>query len=500
MPSITRAPAVDHPQGPVTIKVSTQDRVWNELLQWLLDRSTETQTFKAKIHYSIDRGRSLVATQDINRSTPILSLPQSVLLTIKSIPQPFKNSLQPNLNSIQALTLYIANFRSTQTSSDPHHQISSHQNPFRPYLLTFPDHFFEIPLTWVLRATFGDMDLIHPQDSSSLKRLRDSIDSYQPQSFDPDGPFKHYQLMSTTTIKHSHHVLRRFYNDWSILTHDLIRISPRITLSELLWAWLVVNTRCVWYNLGFDNHADNIALAPAFDMANHSPISTVTPVMTPHTLTMYSSYPRGNFTSPRSHQVLSSSKPSDSDSKDHVCIKKGDEITFSYGPHGNSTLLAEYGFISTDSNPWDSIDITAGIESLFHGLEGPEAERKISILEQNNYWSDYTIQCNPIELSHRNLVALRLLHTPLDRLNEWQEHVDGQIDQLDEDIERAVRNSLDDILVDSHRKAQSLLDLITEAEDHRLGLTVYSFRCLKSLASNELHVFSQLQPKQKVNV
>ncbi|OAV88137.1 hypothetical protein PTTG_09308 [Puccinia triticina 1-1 BBBD Race 1] len=449
---------------------------WSELLDWLESEDASTGEFKVAMHSSTDRGRSLVAIEDIEEATKILSLPRSALLDTKTIPKQFIKNHCSELTSTQALTLFLTVYRlNRRTSKD----LEKFEYPFSCYLSTLPADISQIPLVWQLRAVLGSLEEIDPSDLAQLDRLRTALTT--------TNSFTFYQLMTTTTIKQSNDVLSRFINDWANLLPTLRDCYPDARLGELLWSWLIVNTRCVSFPIGAKNSADNIALAPAFDMANHSPVSKVTAVATPQTLTMYSSTPQVNLNAraepPPSYQSLAAPcQPR---------FMKGQEITFSYGPHSNSTLLTEYGFVASEPNPWDSIDVTDEIVALFDH-SNPTHITKIELLKNTGYWEDYTIQCNPLESSHRILVALRLLHSSEEKISEWQDHIDGLVDELEGEIEQAVQCCLAELFALLKARSRALVESIARPaiDPSSLGLSAYAIMCLKTLASNEMTAVS----------
>ncbi|POW05594.1 hypothetical protein PSHT_10718 [Puccinia striiformis] len=64
-------------------------------------------------------------------------------------------------------------------------------------------------------------------------------------------------------------------------------------------------------------------------------------------------------------------------------------------------VVTEYGFVDSHHiNPWDHIDISPLIISLFDP-DNLAHQNKIDLLKVTGYWEDYTIQNNPLEISHR---------------------------------------------------------------------------------------------------
>lgn len=184
--------------------------------------------------------------------------------------------------------------------------------------------------------------------------------------------------------------------------------------------FLNVNTRCIWFNV--DGTKDNnLTLCPVTDMINHAPRRVTKPEAQLSSLT---------FSSP----AASSPDPP---------LRDGDELAFSYGPHEDAMLLAEYGFVIGDENEHNAVEIDRFVEALFEA-QGREGELKRQVLEEEGYWGcvlralslsvppghaqlranlptgarrDMTLQAGtdsgPPSASWRVLVALRLLHLRL---------------------------------------------------------------------------------------
>ncbi|KNE97218.1 hypothetical protein PSTG_09479 [Puccinia striiformis f. sp. tritici PST-78] len=462
---------------------------WKDLLGWLESEQTNTGEFKATIQASSHSGRILVAKEDIHEATPILSLPRSVLLDTQTIPSEFIERYGQGLNSIQTLTLYLTIYSGQKRLKNS--STIDYYLPFESYLNTLPQDVLDfqgVPLIWQLNITYKkQLNQIKLNEIHTLNKNRsDNQDDQYPVK---NGQFKCYELMTWTTIKQADEVLDRFVKDWTILNHTKPS-HPSFhdcRLSDLAWAWLIVNTRCVSFDIGAKDHDNNITLAPGFDMANHCSSSKVTTIVNRKGITMYSSDPT---------ETTNHSKP---------IIKKGEEIKFKYGPHSNSTLLTEYGFVDSHHiNPWDHIDISPLIISLFDP-DNLAHQNKIDLLKVTGYWEDYTIQNNPLEISHRVPVALRLLYTPENKIPEWQDHIDGLIDHLqDSVVEELVHSTVLQFIQSLLIQSQSLVDHLNtfnlgqDLQTDEFGFdTLYSFNCLKTLAINQLHSLSSYNPSHK---
>ncbi|KAJ1346514.1 hypothetical protein KIN20_001322 [Parelaphostrongylus tenuis] len=106
-------------------------------------------------------------------------------------------------------------------------------------------------------------------------------------------------------------------------------VVPEIPYEKFLWAWHVVNTRCIYMenksHVKVDNSAgDTLAVIPFVDMLNHDPSAKG--------LAGYDSY---------SNKYIVRSTH---------CIMEDEEVTVCYGAHDNARLWMEYGF-TLPSNP-----------------------------------------------------------------------------------------------------------------------------------------------------
>lgn len=145
---------------------------------------------------------------------------------------------------------------------------------------------------------------------------------------------------------------------------------PNEPFDRFRWAWLCVNSRCLYWDVGRERE-ENMTMAPFIDFLNHDTDQSKTV------------------------QVKSGLGMALYAARDY---EKGEEICLNYGPHENAFLLCEYGFVA-GQNPWDYIDLTAKLEPLLKDHE--------SQLKELGYWGDYTI--NSDGASFRTLVACEAL-------------------------------------------------------------------------------------------
>ncbi|EYB93658.1 hypothetical protein Y032_0180g813 [Ancylostoma ceylanicum] len=103
---------------------------------------------------------------------------------------------------------------------------------------------------------------------------------------------------------------------------------PQITHEVFLWAWHVVNTRCIYVenkpHPSIDNSAgDTLAVIPFVDMLNHDPQAKG--------IAMYDRY-SNKYMVRAAH-----------------CVLEDEQVTVCYGPHDNARLWMEYGFTLPDN-------------------------------------------------------------------------------------------------------------------------------------------------------
>ncbi|KAK3594488.1 hypothetical protein CHS0354_030008 [Potamilus streckersoni] len=172
------------------------------------------------------------------------------------------------------------------------------------------------------------------------------------------------------------------------------------------WAWYVINTRSVFFKgenseyLSCDKN--DIALAPFLDMLNHSSHANIQAGFN-HTTHCY--------------EIKTFDK-----------YKPYEQVFISYGPHNNSHLFIEYGFI-TLGNPQDvydfSYDDLEHLRDLFHV---DLWEKKINILRENSLLQSLSISLEG--LSWKLWTVLQTLAMDWNQLQKWnlilQDKVEGR--------------------------------------------------------------------------
>ncbi|SNX85480.1 related to RKM2 - ribosomal protein lysine methyltransferase [Melanopsichium pennsylvanicum] len=384
-----------------------------------------------KVSDTLPAGRGLVFTRPVQAGQVLLTLQSDSLINVKSYKEFFHPKTLPaatgiagvtkrfesRLTSAQLLSLLLARAKVAEDCSEGVMQAgetSKKHQALKLFIQTLPENFDTVPLTWSLLAI--------PVQSSDAEGSASS---------------KHFfKSLLAALPNHSQHLLQkvrnRFIKDWQtfsslrsshiqlltdpsllVLNPDLARASvERITSDVYLWAWLCVNTRCVFSPLNLADHADNFTLAPMLDMANHTP----DPVL--ECKVRYA--PDGGLELCAPNTISSP-------------IDTGDECFITYGPHSNQVLLSEYGFVlpphlsfraddggGQSGAEWKAsryVDVILDreVESLLKA-QGESGERKIELLQNRGYWREFTIHPypDPPHPSHRLVPALRLVALDLD--------------------------------------------------------------------------------------
>lgn len=412
-------------------------------------RSAQAQgDLLVRVSDQVPAGRGLVYTTAVEPGQVLLTLPADLLLNVKSYADFFHPETLPaavsvagpsvkidsRLSSAQLLSLLVARAHlesvNQQYGRDQHHATPKHQG-LQLFVQTLPIDFGTVPLVWSIQAR--DIDQKHSdgqgsKEASWKRRFFRSLLEALP---------RHSQALERN-------VRRRFEQDWARLCQlrdskpDLLaepallsshselarQIVRSIDVDLFLWAWLCVNSRCVFLPLGLADHADNFTLAPVLDMANHTPDPAL------ECKVRYANNGGLELCAPGQRQQ-SQSGPS------AAAMMPGDECCITYGPHSNEKLLSEYGFVLSPRLQYrdDAAGAPLQSEGRWRGsryvdvLMDPEVEAllsaqgssgrdKIELLQNRGYWGEFTIHpySEPAHPSHRLIPALRLaaldMHPP----------------------------------------------------------------------------------------
>ncbi|CUA73864.1 hypothetical protein RSOLAG22IIIB_01385 [Rhizoctonia solani] len=384
------------------------DPAWLRLEQ--LIKSEETSIIKVEARYVPGAGRGLFATHDLSALETLISVPGQFLLNARTLsslyPEPILPQSTPTyeanpfrLSSIQLLSLHL--YRVKRGIKDV---------VFDAYINTLPSSFSDHPVALMQ----------HPELRALLLKL---------------VPVSIGRMLLA--------VEQRLKDDWKIAIGILEQFPSLLSLmskgevgdsslvpEDYMWAWLNVNTRCLYHDLNFVNSSDNVTMCPILDFANHTSVYSL-------------SITQDEFALGDGMTFLTSTP-----------IKEGNQIFLRYGPHSNAFLFSEYGFVLPlnieDTHLTDGeILIDPDMEELLRKTK--DFMPKEELLKDRNYWGDWTfhVEGGVGRPSYRVIPALRLFHISLNcngdtstELKLWEDSVLGLKENISEDNDSKVWESL----------------------------------------------------------
>ncbi|GMM33493.1 protein-lysine N-methyltransferase [Saccharomycopsis crataegensis] len=288
------------------------------------------------------------------------------------------------LSSFQLVTFYLV-IESQRKSS--------FWSPFLQVLPKLPT-FYGIPLTWeICNLEFS----IDGDNLDKINNHKDIDDCGVLSDIENSNLLMKNPLISLLPFSMQIHVKKQYYkfkNDYQTIislikkrcTLSQTEIQDIIPMEKFLWSWLCINSRCLYMELPskFDNKTidDNFTLCPLVDFINHCDDS--------HSNSSSIKIDKSSFS-----VFTSGENPNYRTSNEEI-----QELYFSYGAHSNAFLFAEYGFILSDSNKWETVDISENISEMLD-------DEKTKYLESIGYFNDYSI--NHESISFRTTVALSLI-------------------------------------------------------------------------------------------
>ncbi|KAJ3744654.1 hypothetical protein DFH05DRAFT_1490268 [Lentinula detonsa] len=408
---------------------------WRNLLSWLNDRGMDTSENALLVERrQVCRGTDyygLYANKALSPKTTLFNIPKAALMNISTLSSHYGPAVK-SLSATQLISLHLLLHRPLpgNESLDP---------LFGPYISILPPNFDYHPLSWTIESHSEPfLDLLPPSTKRSLQDLSSRFrkDLVAVSSFVHDQP----QIFEATSKNPSN-----FIEGNESLIHDY------------LWAWLNVNTRCVYYQVKSPPaNPDNITLCPILDFANHS---SHLPCMSPP-------LPGETYLRPNMYRNFSLLSPSESS------VDADSELHLKYGAHCNRVLFVEYGFVlSMDSIPEDqrALEVNVdGIVEAFFDEKGETGAWMKGVLSSENYWRDWTIHyaSGSAFPSYRLVIALRLLsifpsgRLPLsseEMLRPWRDVVLGNRDKLSPNFEDVSRSILQDVCITLIERATKVL-------------------------------------------
>lgn len=419
-------------------------------------------------------GNGLFARTLCTSSSLLFAVPPQALMNIRTLKSLYPTSGPTPLTAIQmiSLHLYINRPHGSEDSLDPH---------YGPYISTLPRQFDSHPLTWIVRSKSG-------MESGGAPLL-----GYLP-------PSVHASLVKLHD---------RFCQDWAAVRayltansyvsskYDAYLDNIDNSTSNYVWAWLNVNTRCIYYRLKASKEdPDNLTLCPILDFANHTPNGPhMTPV--PSEADIWDTAPVKPIG--KGFRFLS---PAD------VSVQEGKEIFLAYGAHPNRTLFVEYGFVNKS---FGEVEITDGEVDVQDVMESLILDHKSgvfvkSILEDEGYWGDWTLCCSAesAQSSWRLITALRLHHVFVSNntihhsaIQPWRDVIAGKREMISDGNELAWKESLITICDTIIAKARARLDSLTSdsAEERGHGWFLWMRENIRTLWREELLVAAAVKQR-----
>lgn len=440
------------------------DEQWNALLRWLRDKHGMDISPSGLLVERRDAkvaGKGLFALQSCPRSATLFTISASAMINLKTLSPLYPAAGKLLLTANQMITLHLMLHR-------PGDDGLSHDPAWGPYITTMPREFDSHPVTWAVRsqvrlATTLEQELLSLLPSRIVSVLNERVRLFLA---DWTAICKYSIAAPGIIARTSRHglVSSAFHPD----NHSLIE--------DCLWAWLNVNTRCIYYQLDPSPSApENLTLCPVLDFANHRPNDThIVPVL-PSSLFPPSpgSFSKGRRNLGGDYMFISSSE---------TPVNKDDELFLRYGSHSNRMLFVEYGFVNTWSKGAcasgefnGDVDLQDVVEEVLIS-KGAVGRLLREVLEEEGYWGysylfmyilrrpanifswpprnrDWTMhsQPKPAHPSYRLISALRLLHAIGNDMEEdkidsvverWRAVLWGQEEQISAKNEKAWRSTL----------------------------------------------------------
>ncbi|KAI5124551.1 hypothetical protein M0805_003073 [Coniferiporia weirii] len=418
--------------------VASEERRWKILITWLVSKGFNTDQPAVGPQMREGAGRGLFATRALpSPSVPFLRVPEAALLNARTLREiyptvaleGFSASKPPGglvVNGTQLLSIHLALNRPTgdDESKDP---------CFGPYISILPRDFGSHPLSWIIKRELGQAA---------------HCEQYLLQYLPPD------------VLSELQAVAKRFWNDWKVAlrcaeTYQTVFCMdgrPKVLdIDDFLWAWLIVNTRCLYSKIFKKNlPLSNLTLCPIIDFANHA-TSDFLPQVSPRKTS------EDALAKPRDFVFLTPGR----------AVDEGEEVYLKYGSHCNRTLFAEYGFVGECSEPsGGEVEVSDLVNEL-------ALSKSVSnLLDEQGYLSDVSVYASPapVHPSWRLLCALRLANLTFpvcsssaedeNTMQSWRDVTTGITDIVSEDNEVAVREDLGwicDMLLARSAKALALL-------------------------------------------
>ncbi|KAF9653109.1 SET domain-containing protein [Thelephora ganbajun] len=350
---------------------------WSELLSWLESHGMDLSpsAFHVERRPRPDADYGLFLTSPCPSLDSLFVVPSSALVNVKTLAPLYPGG--KHLSAHQLISLHLCLHKPPSDTKE------STDNLFGPFISILPREFDSHPLTWLVHKNLG---------------------------YENELKSTFLALLPCSTRSALDVMAERFTRDLCAVTKYLINFVQyasgrpgELNTRNYLWAWLNVNTRCIYYRIK-EKRTDeaNVTLCPILDFANHNwHRSHIQPVSDSEIWNTRSKV-KDAF------QFLTT---------EHITeVEVDGEVYLRYGAHSNQSLFVEYGFVNVVSNedmesgtyPAE-VDVQPIVVGLFNG-RGNIGTWMQTILENEGYWGDWTLSTspNPAAPSFRLITALRL--------------------------------------------------------------------------------------------
>ncbi|KAF9364614.1 SET domain-containing protein 4 [Mortierella sp. NVP85] len=351
-----------------------KDQEYLDFLRW--QKKMGCPKTKLTLAEFSNTGRGMMATKDIKAGEVIVQVPERTLITMKSLQ-----------------SLYGARIARFENKVNAHMIIALHI----ALLVQEPEKSGWLPYLRMLPKKFDTMPVRYPPELSDLL---------------PQNARAHVEKQKAKIMSDYKTTLEFLQSNSDLLTRPL-------QYEEYEWAWLVVNTRCIYLDAKKQVAADNIALAPMLDFLNHTSEAKT----------------EGFFCSKSKSYKIRTLLP----------YKKGEQVFINYGPHDNCFILVEYGFVTTN-NPYNYVAVDNDFLELSVPGETPTTKKeKLELLDTAGYFGDYVFHRNDVSFRLTTSMRLRLINpfhmsstaTQL-AIAQWHNVINGELDQISPENERMV--------------------------------------------------------------
>ncbi|KAI9295329.1 SET domain-containing protein [Neoconidiobolus thromboides FSU 785] len=296
---------------------------FSKYLEWLKENQVEYKKYGVVIKKFEDSGYGLIANKDFKIGELYLNIPGNIIISFENIIKnhnlydDLKKDKVKSLDSQAWLVFYLIIQHSLNESSFYYDYLMSLPQEF-PILETIYNTQF---LTSELFKTFSIEYQIFVKNR--ISKINEDFD-------------KIIQI-----IKHYPDLIKKINNTIIIksINNNSIKINEfLLNKNSFLWFYLIVNTRCIYFN-DFDKN---------LQLANYSPLAVIPfmDLLNHKTDAKFRTEFKRNSVLKQGHCKFYTMES----------IKKGEQIFIQYGGHNDLMLLLEYGFI-LDKNMFNYIQL-----------------------------------------------------------------------------------------------------------------------------------------------